>query len=101
VAAHPPYEGETCNGIDLREFGVEFIRNYKGLYLFWLLSFYQTYPAKDRFFNDFFNKLAGNDALQRQIREGWTEERIRESWQPGLRKYLKIRKKYLLYEDFE
>ncbi len=101
VAPHPPYEGEACSGIDLRDFGVEFIRNYRGLYLFWLISFYESFPGKERFFTDYFSKLAGTDALQRQIREGWTEERIRASWQPALKRYLTMRKKYLLYGDFE
>ncbi|WP_376764700.1 hypothetical protein, partial [Pasteurella multocida] len=49
----------------------------------------------------FFNKLAGSDALMNQIKSGKTEKEIRESWSPGLEAFKKIRKKYLLYRDFE
>jgi uncharacterized protein YbbC (DUF1343 family) len=49
----------------------------------------------------FFNKLAGNNELWQQIRQGLSEEEIKKTWQPALREYKAIRKKYLLYEDFE
>jgi uncharacterized protein YbbC (DUF1343 family) len=48
----------------------------------------------------FFNKLAGNGELMQQIKSGLSEKAIRASWQPGLTEFKKIRKKYLLYEDF-
>ena len=49
----------------------------------------------------FINKLAGNNDLWQQIKNGNTENEIRKSWQPKLNEYKTIRKKYLLYEDFE
>ncbi|MEO5570466.1 MAG: DUF1343 domain-containing protein [Bacteroidia bacterium] len=101
VVKNPPYENKECKGFDLREFGEEYVKNYKGLYLFWLKAFYDSAPDKSKFFTDFFNKLAGTDQLQKQIKEGWSEEKIKESWQPGLKKYKQVRKKYLLYRDFE
>ena len=36
-----------------------------------------------------------------QIKKGTSEEDIRKSWQPGLDKFKAIRKKYLLYKDFD
>jgi uncharacterized protein YbbC (DUF1343 family) len=57
--------------------------------------------GKCTFFNKTFRLLAGNDELQKQIESGATEENIRKSWQPGLESFKKIRKKYLLYKDFE
>jgi uncharacterized protein YbbC (DUF1343 family) len=62
---------------------------------------YESYPDKNSFFNNFFDKLAGTDMLRKQIAEGKTEEEIRKSWQDDLKKYKAIRKKYLLYKDFE
>jgi hypothetical protein len=35
--------------------------------------------------------------LQQQIKDGLTEQQIRESWAKGLEEYTVIRKKYLLY----
>ncbi len=69
----------------------------------YLLEAYRLFPGKDSFFlaNNFFNKLAGNDKLMQQIKEGKTEQEIRLSWKPGLKAFLDIRKKYLLYPDFQ
>ncbi len=50
---------------------------------------------------DFFDKLAGTDKLREQIIAGMTEEQIRDSWTEELTEYKAMRKKYLLYEDFE
>lgn len=101
MAAHPPFENKECTGFDLREFGNVYIRNLKKIYLFWLISMYQSYPDKNSFFNDYFDTLAGTDLLRKQIIDGKTEEEIRKSWQDELNKFRTIRKKYLLYTDFE
>jgi len=47
------------------------------------------------------NKLAGNATLMQQIKDGKSEDEIRKSWQPDIQKFKAIRKKYLLYKDFE
>jgi len=64
---------------------------------------YNAFPEKASFFleNNFFDKLAGTADLQQQIKEGLSEEAIRASWQADLTAYKKMRKKYLLYQDFE
>jgi uncharacterized protein YbbC (DUF1343 family) len=53
------------------------------------------------FFNSYFDKLAGSDNLRNQIREGKNEEEIRLSWKEDIRAFKTVRKKYLLYTDFE
>lgn len=67
----------------------------------YLLDAYQLFPGKDTFFlkNNFINKLAGNEQLMQQVKAGKTEAEIRASWQPGLKVFKAIRKKYLLYTD--
>ena len=69
----------------------------------WLLESYAAFPDKEAFFlkSGFFDKLAGTDKLRLQITMGLDEVAIRDSWQPGLRQFRSIRKKYLLYPDFE
>jgi len=69
----------------------------------YLLDAYRLFPKKDSFFlpTMFFNKLAGNDELMKQIKAGMTEEAIRKSWEPALSNFKAIRKKYLLYPDFK
>ena len=75
----------------------------KKIQLKYLIDAYKLFPGKDSFFlkNDFINKLAGNDLLKQQIKEGKTETEIRKSWEVDLNKFKAIRKKYLLYKDFE
>jgi len=66
------------------------------------LDAYKLFPGKDSFFlkNNFINKLAGNDVLMQQVKQGKTETEIRKSWEPALNDFKKVRKKYLLYKDF-
>lgn len=66
----------------------------------YILNAYKLFPGKDSFFlkNNFFNKLAGNDELMQQIKDGKSEAEIKASWEPALNEFKKIRKKYLLYE---
>ena len=69
----------------------------------YFIDAYKMFPGKDTFFlkNNFINKLAGTDIFQQQIKENKTEDEIRKTWQPALIKFKAIRKKYLLYKDFE
>jgi uncharacterized protein YbbC (DUF1343 family) len=76
----------------------------------WIINAYKLFPEKGKFFilpksgkmeESFFNKLAGNNELWQQIKRGESEADIRKSWEPALSEFKKIRKKYLLYEDFE
>jgi len=85
----------------LDAFSESYIRHYRGLYLLWLEDLYQRYPKKEAFFNSFFDKLAGTASLRKDIVAGKNVDDIRASWQPGLEAFKKIRKKYLLYPDFE
>ena len=101
ASKNPPYLGISCYGYELSQFADLYIKTYKKLYLFWLLQTYKDFPTKDEFFNDFFNKLAGNGKLMQQIKDGKTEEEIRNSWEPQLSNYREMRKKYLLYQDYE
>ncbi len=101
MAKNPPYENKECAGINLRQFGEVYIKNTKAIYLFWLKGLYDDYPNKEKFFNNYFDQLAGTSTLRTQIRNGNGEEAIHQSWANDLKKYKAIRKKYLLYEDFE
>lgn len=48
---------------------------------------------------DFFDKLAGTDALRMQIQTGKTPAEIRQSWQKELGEFIEKRRAYLIYED--
>jgi uncharacterized protein YbbC (DUF1343 family) len=101
-ANKPPLLNQTCYGYDLSRINIS--RELDGhIQLKWLLLAYRLFPDKEDFFlaSYYFNKLAGNDTLMEQIREGKTETEIRKSWEPDLNKFKTIRKKYLIYPDFE
>ncbi len=68
----------------------------------YFIDAYKLFPGKDTFFlkNNFIHKLAGNDRLMQQIKDGKTEAEIRKSWEPALSEFKAKRKKYLLYDDF-
>ena len=77
---------------------------YKGtLIKKYFLDFYNNYPAPEQFLTNerWFNLLAGNDDLLRDIRAGKSEDEIADSWRAGLDAYKSIRRNYLLYPDFE
>lgn len=99
MAAHVEQQGELCYGLDLREVDAE---NEK-FTLKYLIDFYNKADFKDEFFArpEFFDKLAGTDQLRKQIIAGKSEEEIRASWKDELDAYKEMRKKYLLYPDFE
>lgn len=97
MSKNPPLENQVCYGIDFRTMDQQTIKKAKTLNLKLLIDIYNQYPDKDNFFNAFFNKLAGNDVLMQQIKDGKTEKEIRATWRAGLTDYLNKREKYLLY----
>ncbi len=112
-AKEPKFKDQLCYGWNLciEDDSLSTVVPNVSLQLKWLLQAYQLFPDKENFFihskkttlhppDYFFNKLAGNAELMQQIKDGKTEEEIRQSWQAKLDLFKKIRKKYLLYPDF-
>ena len=102
----PPFMHTNCQGFDISGISAEKLRDsvlHKQLYLQPLLGAYARFDDRGQFFleNNFFNKLAGNAEFMMQIKSGLTEEEIRISWQDDLAAFKQVRKKYLLYPDFE
>jgi uncharacterized protein YbbC (DUF1343 family) len=99
ISKKPKYMDTLCYGIDLRK--VNSIQEpVKQIQLNWLIDFYKDLNRTD-FFDRNFNYHSGNDLLQNQIKEGKTEEEIRATWKKDIETFKAIRKKYLLYKDFE
>ncbi len=95
---------QVCYGYDLSGSDEAVLKKVDGkIQLKYILNAYNIFPGKDSFFlkNNFINKLAGNDVLQQQIKAGKTEAEIRMIWQTALVNFKAVRKKYLLYKDFE
>ncbi|GAA4317060.1 DUF1343 domain-containing protein [Compostibacter hankyongensis] len=97
-AKNPPQLDKRCYGFLAAASPEEALRETGGkIQLKWLLEAYRLAPDKDHFFNAYFNKLAGNDALMQQVKAGWSAEKIRASWAPELTRFKEIRQRYLLY----
>ena len=93
----PKLENEKCFGIDLKKIKVK-----KELNIKYLIDFYNRLKSTNSdFFGKNFYRIAGNKILENQIKDGISESEIRLSWKADIDKYKKIRKKYLLYKDFE
>lgn len=99
-AKTPKYNGQICYGHDLRTFADSYIKDSKQVYLLWLSGMYKQLNKPD-FFDENFNYHAGNSKLQEQIKQNLSDTKIRISWQADINKFKIIRKKYLLYKDFE
>ncbi len=96
--------GKVCYGWHLGGTPEEVLKKTDNqIQLKWLIEAYKLFPNKDSFFlkSNSFNRLAGSDVLMQQIKESKTEDEIRKSWEPQLGEFKLIRKKHLLYKDFE
>lgn len=100
-AKEPPHIGKVCTGLDLKEYGNFQSRMDRKLRLHWLIGMYSASPYGEGFFTSFFDKLAGTVKLREAVIAGKTEEQIRATWQSGLDGFMKLRRKYLLYPDFD
>lgn len=99
MSKHVEGKGAINYGIDLRSV----VPSEHKFTLKYVLDFYKKTPDKSTFFARpaFFDKLAGTDQLRLQILAGKSEQEIRASWAADLAAYKVMRKKYLLYPDFE
>jgi uncharacterized protein YbbC (DUF1343 family) len=97
MSVTPPYLNQICYGIDLQNLDANKLLKKGKINLYWILELYRNYPNKKEFFNSFFNKLAGNEQLKKQIIRKKSIRAIRHSWKKELANFKKIRAKYILY----
>lgn len=100
----PLHQNEECFGLDLRQYDMTAFRKAGKINVQWMMDMYKAYPDKSQFFDRSYSKqmgdidkLAGTKNFKTQIIEGKTESEIRQTWEPQLSDYKKMRQKYLLY----
>lgn len=93
---YPPLEGQVC-------FGQSFVGTQVSheLTLKYLIEYHNVLKDDTTFFRDYIDLLAGTKEFRQQIKAGMSEVEIRSTWQPQLDTYKAMRKRYLLYKDFE
>jgi uncharacterized protein YbbC (DUF1343 family) len=99
-ATHPPYEGQVCYGRVATAKDIETAG--KGIQIEWILEMLNALPKQVSPWSngDFFWKLYGGRDFTQTLGTVTASE-LRASWQPGLNTFMTVRKKYLLYKDFE
>ncbi|MFB6341970.1 exo-beta-N-acetylmuramidase NamZ domain-containing protein [Saccharicrinis sp. FJH62] len=97
MALNPKHKDELCYGIDLRNIDPP---NFTLQYFFDYLKITKDTAA---YFErpEWIEMLMGDPDFIEKVEAGQTESQITESWQTDLNAYLLMRKKYLLYPDFE
>jgi uncharacterized protein YbbC (DUF1343 family) len=101
-ASKPLYEGKACYGELVATDPNKAFKLVDGrINLKWVIQAYNWHPNQEKFFNDFFSKLAGTKELRKQIESGMSAEAISATWKEDIAAFKKVRTKYLLYKDFE
>jgi uncharacterized protein YbbC (DUF1343 family) len=111
-ATNPKFVNQDCYGWNVFKESIHetLLDLNKQIQIKYLINAYQLFSKKDEFFiipkseqekDYFFNKLAGSNKLLNQIKQNKSADEIRKSWQQKITTFKKIRKKYLLYKDFE
>ena len=97
---YPKHENSLCRGVDFRNYSKDSIRKHWKLEIIPLKEAQDCIQPEKEFFNrsSFFNLLAGNNQLIHQLKEGVSEQEIRESWIYKLEEFKLTRAKYLLYK---
>lgn len=100
-AKNPKLKNELCYGLDLSTVSEMDLKKNDFLDLSYLVEAYNQLKEEGEFFKSSFNLLTGGDTMQQQLKDGLSEDEIKASWEEGLKEFKVIRKKYLLYQDFE
>jgi uncharacterized protein YbbC (DUF1343 family) len=91
-AKHPKFENKLCYGVSLKN-----VPKLNHINIKWLVDAYTKTPKNKPFFGATFTKHAGNTLLEQQLKKGLSAKEIHKSWQPAIKKFKKIRAKYLMY----
>lgn len=97
-APDPKLAGQELMALDLRN------RAIQGFDLRPLYQVYAQFAANDTALitrPDFFDKLAGTDAIRKALQNGTDLATLKASWLPGLAAFKQQRRPYLLYPDTE
>jgi len=90
---YPKHENIICFGTELR-FQDKYLT---AINLNWIVKTYKQCTEKEKFFNKFFDKLAGTNKLKNQIIAGNSAKEIKASWKEELDNFKELRSKYLIY----
>ena len=97
MSKYPKYENEICNGIKINITNRDTYDSIlTGVTILWAIN--KLYPNKFIINKESMGRLWGSNQLVNQLNEGKTPNEIIDSIQDDISNFLKIRKKYLLYD---
>lgn len=98
AAPNPMHKNKKCYGIDYRT-----LAPVPQLSMHFFTNFLSKFRNKEDFLTrpNWLVKLYGNNSILSLLEERGNALEIEQTWQKDLIRYKKIRKKYLLYPDFE
>lgn len=92
------YQGQKCHGVKMIITGRELLEAYySGIMI--VNELFQMYPERFRWRTRHFDRLCGTSAVREAVTSRSSIEKLRKDWQPELKSFLAIRKKYLMYPD--
>ncbi|MFD1292522.1 exo-beta-N-acetylmuramidase NamZ domain-containing protein [Lutibacter holmesii] len=89
---YPKHSTKICYGVDLKD-----VQKLNSIHIEWLIDAYTKTPKTEKFFGSTFTIHAGNTILEQQLKDGISAKEIKNSWQPEIEEFKKIRNKYLIY----
>lgn len=98
AASKPPYMGERCYGVDLREMAEEEIWR-EGFNLEYVIDAYRDLAMGEKFFKPMFEKLVGVAWVREMIIAGASAEEIEARWADDVEQFKALRRRYLLYSE--
>jgi uncharacterized protein YbbC (DUF1343 family) len=102
-AKNPKHNGEICFGYNLNLIEGSSLKAQNKLNLDWVVNMWELTKDKSDFFrkDGFFRLLTGDPKIRLMIENNKTSIEIWKSFQQEVKQFKLIRKKYLLYPDFE
>jgi uncharacterized protein YbbC (DUF1343 family) len=92
------YKGQQCKGVRIIITDRDLLEPYFSGVLI-VNKIFQMYPDKFKWKVSHFDRLCGTSAIREAITNRSSLEELRESWQAGLKSFLQIRSKYLMYSN--
>ena len=99
ITKKPKYQDTLCYGMNAK-LQFEKVLEQKAINVDMLKRLYTYSGKQDVFFDNNFNYHSGNEVLKQEIISNFSSQQIKQSWQPALDTFKEIRKKYLIYADF-
>ncbi|KPL23987.1 MAG: hypothetical protein AMJ75_04900 [Phycisphaerae bacterium SM1_79] len=96
--AESKYKGRKCHGVKIIITNRDLLSSfYSGILI--INEIYRMHPDAFQWRTTHFDRLCGTSAIREAITTQSSLEKLRESWQPDLKSFLRIRDKYLIYRD--